>query len=77
MANGCVPGSGGRRQDRDEEAVKVYLIRFIANLPLRLVYGLRDWVPFKCELGQPWRQSLHPCLQWGKESMHCLIEQKG
>ena len=25
-----------------EEAVKVYLIRFIADLPLRLVYGLRD-----------------------------------
>ena len=31
------------RQDRDEEAVKVYLIRFIADLPLRLVYGLRDY----------------------------------
>ena len=29
-------------QDRDEEAVKVYLIRFIADLPLRLVYRLRD-----------------------------------
>ena len=29
-------------QDWDEEAVKVYLIRFIAYLPLRLVYGLRD-----------------------------------
>ena len=29
-------------QDRDEEAVKVYLIRFIADLLLRLVYGLRD-----------------------------------
>ena len=30
-------------QDRDEEAVKVYLIiLFIADLPLRLVYGLRD-----------------------------------
>ena len=29
-------------QDRNEEAVKVYLIRFIADLPLRLVYGLRD-----------------------------------
>ena len=28
-------------QDRDEEAVKVYLI-FIADLPLRLVYKLRD-----------------------------------
>ena len=28
-------------QDRDEEAVKV-LIRFIAYLPLRLVYGLHD-----------------------------------
>ena len=32
MVSGCVPGSGGRRQDRDEEAVKVYLIRFIADL---------------------------------------------
>ena len=32
-------------QDRDKEAVKVYLIRFIVDLPLRLVYGLRDWVP--------------------------------
>ena len=26
----------------DEESVKVYLIRFIADLPLRLVYGLCD-----------------------------------
>ena len=32
-------------QDPDEEAVKVYLIRFIADLPLRLVYGMRDRVP--------------------------------
>ena len=29
-------------QDLDEEAVIVYFIRFIADLPLRLVYGLRD-----------------------------------
>ena len=29
-------------QDRDEEAGKVYLIRFISDLPLRLVYGMRD-----------------------------------
>ena len=29
-------------QDRDEEAGRVYLIRFIADLPLRLVYGLCD-----------------------------------
>ena len=29
-------------QDPDEEVVKVYLFRFIADLPLRLVYGLRD-----------------------------------
>ena len=42
MASGCVPGNGEGRQDQDEEAVKVYLIRFIADLPLRLVYGLRD-----------------------------------
>ena len=30
------------RQDQDKEAVAVYLIRFIADLPLRLVYGLHD-----------------------------------
>ena len=43
MASGCVPGSGGRwAQDQDEDAVKVYLIRFIADLSLKLVYGLRD-----------------------------------
>ena len=43
MASGCVSGSGGRRAgSRDEEAVKVYLIRFVADLPLRLVYRLRD-----------------------------------
>ena len=29
-------------QDQDGEAVKVYLIIFIADLPLRLVYGLHD-----------------------------------
>ena len=28
-------------QDRDEEAIRVYLIRFIADLPLRL-YGMHD-----------------------------------
>ena len=40
MASGCVPRSGGRRAG--SEAVRVYLIRFIAVLPLRLVYGVRD-----------------------------------
>ena len=40
MASGCVPGSGGRRQDREEEVVKVYLIRLIADLPIRMVYRL-------------------------------------
>ena len=37
MASGCV--SGWRKAGRigTEEAVKVYLIRFIADLPLRLV----------------------------------------
>ena len=34
-------------QDRDEEAVKVYLIRFIADLPPRLVFRLRDCVPLR------------------------------
>ena len=29
-------------QDQDDEAIKVYLIRFIADLPLRVVYGLCD-----------------------------------
>ena len=33
-------------QDRDEEAVKVYLIRFIVDLPLRLVYWLLDLSTF-------------------------------
>ena len=35
MVTGCVPGSGGRRAGSDEEAEKVYLIIFIADLPLR------------------------------------------
>ena len=39
MTSGCVPGSEEDWQDLNEEAVKVYLIRFIADLPLRLVYG--------------------------------------
>ena len=40
MACGYVPGSEGRRTGiGTEEAVRVYLIRFIADLPLRLVYG--------------------------------------
>ena len=42
MASDCVPGREEGGQDQDEEAVKVYLIRFIADLPLRLGYGLRD-----------------------------------
>ena len=40
MASGCVPGEieeGG--QDPDEEVVKVYLIRFIADLPLSWYTG--------------------------------------
>ena len=37
MASGCVPGSGGRQADR-----KSLLIRFIVDIPLRLVYGMRD-----------------------------------
>ena len=39
MASGCVPGSE-RRQIGTEEAVRVYLTRFIADLPLWLVYGM-------------------------------------
>ena len=36
MASGCVPGSGDEGGlDWEEEAVKVYLIRFIADLPLK------------------------------------------
>ena len=38
-------------QDRDEEAVKVYLIRFIADLPLRLVYGLHTFKPKQLNIG--------------------------
>ena len=41
MASGCVPGVKAGRIGM-EEAVRVYLTRFIADLPLRLVYGLRD-----------------------------------
>ena len=36
MASGCVPGSGGRRAGSGR---RVYLIRFIAVLLIRLVYG--------------------------------------
>ena len=39
MASGCVPGSGGRWAGSGRRSSK---IRFIADLPLRLVYGLRD-----------------------------------
>ena len=36
MASGCVPEVEEGGQDLDEEAVKkLYLIRFIADLPLR------------------------------------------
>ena len=42
MASGCVPGSGGRRAGSGRKKKQVYLIRFIADLPVRLVYGLRD-----------------------------------
>ena len=35
MASGGVPVSGGRWAGSGEEAVKVYLIRFIADFPLR------------------------------------------
>ena len=42
MASSCVPGSGGRRAGSGRKAVQVYLIRFIADLPLRLVYRMRD-----------------------------------
>ena len=33
---------GGQDRGGAEEAGKVHLIRFIADLPLRLVYGMRD-----------------------------------
>ena len=39
MASGCVPGSGGRRAGSDGRSSKSL---FNADLPLRLVYGLRD-----------------------------------
>ena len=42
MVSGCFLEVEKGGQDRDEEEVKVYLIRFIADLPQRLVYGLRD-----------------------------------
>ena len=39
MMSGCVPGSGGRRAGSGRRSSKSL---FIADLPLRLVYGLRD-----------------------------------
>ena len=42
MVSSCVPGSGGRWAGSGRRSSKVYLIRFIADLPLRLVYGLHD-----------------------------------
>ena len=45
MASSCVPGSGGRRAGSGQKKAGVYLTRFIADLPLRLVYGMRDSVP--------------------------------
>ena len=45
MASGCVPGSGGRRAGSGQKKAGVYLTRFMADLPLRLVYGTRDSVP--------------------------------
>ena len=45
MASGCVPGSGGRRAESGQKKAGVYLTRFIADLPLRLVCGTRDSVP--------------------------------
>ena len=38
MASSCVSGSGGRWVGSGR--IKVYLIRFIADLPLRLVLGV-------------------------------------
>ena len=42
MASGYVPGSEGRRVGSGRRSSKVYLTRFIVDLPLRLVFGLRD-----------------------------------
>ena len=42
MASNCVHGSGARRAGSGREEVKGCLIRFIADLSLRLVYRLRD-----------------------------------
>ena len=47
MASSCVPGSGGRRAGLGRRSSISYLIRFVADLPLRLVYGMRDGVPLK------------------------------
>ena len=39
MVSGCVPGSGGRRAGSGQRSSKsLYIIRFIADLPIRLVY---------------------------------------
>ena len=48
-SNMCIKGTQARwqavvevKEGGQDQAVRVYLIRFIADLPLRLVYGLRD-----------------------------------
>ena len=42
MASSCIPGSGGRRAGSGRKKQNFYLIIFIADLPLRLVYRMRD-----------------------------------
>ena len=54
MASGCVPGSGGRQAGSGQKKAGVYLIRFIADLPLRLVYGTCDSVPLNFLFTEPY-----------------------
>ena len=42
MASSCVPGSGQGGQDWDGRSSKSLFKQFIANLPLKLVYGMHD-----------------------------------
>ena len=63
MGSGCVHGSWEGGQDPDEEAVKVCLIRFIADLPLSWLCGFLNLL----ESGSLIKQSrlVNPAFQYG------------
>ena len=70
MASGCVPGSGGRWVGSGQKKAGVYLIRFIADLPLRLVYGMHDSVPLNLLFTAT-------CRKWGSDCFGLIIADCG